>query len=109
MQRPPRCYRCNVAPGGRLTAEDRRRIAAGLSEGLGYAEIARRLGRPTSTVSREVGRNRGPGRYRADRAEEASHGRARRRLEAPAAEPSAGDGPDPDAVRAFVDRFAALM
>ena len=41
-------------PGGRLTQEDRRHIAAGLAEGLGYAEIARRLGRPTSTVSREV-------------------------------------------------------
>ncbi|NUT46387.1 MAG: helix-turn-helix domain-containing protein, partial [Saccharothrix sp.] len=50
-------------PGGRLTDEDRRDIAAGLALGLGYAEIARRLGRPTSTVTREVIRNGGPGDY----------------------------------------------
>ncbi|MGS2586459.1 helix-turn-helix domain-containing protein [Streptomyces hebeiensis] len=40
-------------PGGRLTQQDRRRIAAGLADGLPYAEIARRLDRPTSTISRE--------------------------------------------------------
>ncbi|PLW74614.1 MarR family transcriptional regulator, partial [Streptomyces sp. DJ] len=55
-------------PGGRLTQQERRRIAAGLAEGLPYAEIARRLGRPTSTVSREVGRNGGPGGYRPQQA-----------------------------------------
>ncbi|MEV4086954.1 helix-turn-helix domain-containing protein, partial [Nonomuraea fuscirosea] len=55
-------------PGGRLTHDDRRRIASWLAEGLGYAEIARRLGRPTSTISREVARNRAPGGYLADRA-----------------------------------------
>lgn len=41
-------------PGARLTLEDRRQIAGWMTEGLGYAEIARRLGRPTSTISREV-------------------------------------------------------
>ena len=70
-------------PGGRLTSEDRRHIASGLAEGLGYAEIARRLGRPTSTISREVARNGGSGGYRADRAHEATRGRAHRRRPAP--------------------------
>ena len=46
-------------PGGRLTQEDRRRIAAWLTEGLSHAEIGRRLSRPTSTITREVNRNRG--------------------------------------------------
>ncbi|MEU6381153.1 helix-turn-helix domain-containing protein, partial [Streptomyces sp. NPDC046909] len=36
-------------PGGRLTQQDRQQIALGLSDGLAYAEIARRLDRPTST------------------------------------------------------------
>ncbi|MFD3924284.1 MarR family transcriptional regulator [Streptomyces sp. NPDC058595] len=70
-------------PGGRLTHEDRRSIGAGLAEGLGYAEIARRLGRPTSTVSREVARNGGIDGYRADRALRATERRARRRRPAP--------------------------
>ncbi|MFC9996071.1 helix-turn-helix domain-containing protein [Nocardia sp. NPDC127526] len=67
-------------PGGRLTPDDRRLIATGLSQGLGYAEIARRLGRPTSTISREVSRNGGPGRYRADLAHAATVVRSRRRV-----------------------------
>jgi DNA-binding transcriptional ArsR family regulator len=99
-------------PGGRLTQEDRRHIAAGLAEGLGYAEIARRLGRPTSTVSREVARNGGPDGYRADHAHLATGRRARRRrLGPPPGPPEAAgaDGRDPEAVRGFVERFAALM
>jgi hypothetical protein len=65
---------CNTGgmPGARLTREDRERIAAGLAEGLDYAEIARRLGRPTSTVSREVARNLRPGGYRAAWAQQAT-------------------------------------
>jgi len=66
-------------PGGRLTQQDRHRIAAGLAEGLPYAEIARRLGRTTSTVSREIGRNGGPAGYRAELAHRATERRARRR------------------------------
>ncbi|MFF0741708.1 helix-turn-helix domain-containing protein [Streptomyces sp. NPDC004111] len=65
-------------PGGRLTPQERRRIAAGLSDGLPYAEIARRLGRPTSTVSREIARNGGPGDYRPEQAHRATVRRARR-------------------------------
>jgi DNA-binding IclR family transcriptional regulator len=98
-------------PGGRLTDEDRLQIGSGLSEGLGYAEIARRLGRPTSTISREVGRNGGPGHYRADQANEASRRLARRRRPVSSAEiPAAGAyGRDPEAVLGFVDLFATLM
>lgn len=99
-------------PGGRLGHDDRRQIAAGLADGLGYAEIARRLGRPTSTVSREVGRNGGPGGYRADQAQHATGRRARRRGPAIPAQPAtaeAGTGRDPVAVREFVARFAVLM
>lgn len=65
-------------PRERLTQRDRQRIAAGLADGLSYAEIARRLDRPTSTVSREVGRNGGPGRYRPQQAQRATARRARR-------------------------------
>ncbi len=87
-------------PGGRLTHEDRRDIASWLTGGLGYAEIARRLGRPTSTVSREVTRNGGPGGYRADHAQRATGRRARRgRPTAAVAAPA----------HAFVEEFAAQM
>lgn len=96
-------------PGGRLAHEDRQRIAAGLAEGLGYAEIARRLGRPTSTVSREVARNGGPGGYRADRAHEATGQRARRRRPVPPPPPPDAHGRDPEAVRDFTEQFATLM
>ncbi|MFY7065542.1 MarR family transcriptional regulator [Nocardiopsis changdeensis] len=65
-------------PGGRLTHQERRHIARGLADGLGYAEIARRLERPTSTVSREVSRNGGRSGYRADPAQREADRRARR-------------------------------
>ncbi|MEU6778823.1 helix-turn-helix domain-containing protein [Nonomuraea angiospora] len=61
-----------------MTQRDRQRIAAGLAEGRSYAEIARRLDRPTSTISREVGRNGGPGGYRPEQAHRATERRARR-------------------------------
>lgn len=100
-------------PGGRLTDQDRRHIATGLADGLGFAEIARQLARPTSTISQEVARNGGQRGYRADHAHQATERRARRRRPAPSPELStaagAGHGRDPAAVRDFVDRFAALM
>ncbi|WP_407547694.1 helix-turn-helix domain-containing protein [Streptomyces sp. Pv4-95] len=99
-------------PGGRLTNEDRRHIAAGLAEGLGYTEIGQRLGRPASTVMREVTRNGGPDDYSADRAEEATRRRARRQKQAqPPAPPvlDSGHGRDPQAVHDFTESFTALL
>ena len=49
---------------GRLTLDEREDIAAGLVEGVSFAGIARRLGRTTSTIAREVQSNGGQGRYR---------------------------------------------
>ncbi|WP_344593001.1 helix-turn-helix domain-containing protein [Actinomadura vinacea] len=99
-------------PGSRLNEEDRRRIASWLTEGRGYAEIARRLGRQTSTISREVARNGGPGGYRAAPAQQATERRARRRNPATPSRPPAATGAygrDPEAVSAFAEGFAALM
>lgn len=99
--------------GGRLTAEERRDIEAGLAEDLPYAAIARRLGRPTSTVSREVARNGGPGGYRAEHADRASAWQRRNRPPRPATPPAtdaeAPHGRDPAAVHAYMDRFATMM
>jgi DNA-binding transcriptional ArsR family regulator len=98
-------------PGRRLTKADRRQIAVGLAQGLDYAGIARRLGRPTSRVSREVGRNGGPGRYRSDLAQLATTHRARRSPRPPAAARRAGErsGPDPDAAAAFMTDLTAVL
>jgi DNA-binding MarR family transcriptional regulator len=95
-------------PGRRLTSADRQRIAAGLARGRDFAGIAADLGRPTSTVSREVARNGGPGRYRADLAQLATVHRGRLRPHAPVRE--APGGPDPGARIALVaDLTAALV
>jgi DNA-binding transcriptional regulator GbsR (MarR family) len=109
-------------PGGRLSQQERRQIAAGLAAGHGYAEIARGLGRPTSTVTREVGRNGGPRGYQADRAHREAGRRAARRppgLPAALAEPAAshtggaaqsgGRAADPRVLHDFQERFAAMM
>ncbi|MFI8458136.1 helix-turn-helix domain-containing protein [Kitasatospora sp. NPDC085464] len=99
-------------PGGRLTSEDRRQIAAGLADGLGYAEIGRRLGRPASTVMREVTRNGGPDGYGATRAHEATRHRARRHKQAePAATsvPDGGRGRDPHTVQDLTESWAAVL
>ncbi|MFE4973313.1 MarR family transcriptional regulator [Kitasatospora sp. NPDC056651] len=100
-------------PGGRLTQQDRRRIATGLAEGLGYGEIARGLGRPTSTVTREIARNGGPSGYQAERAQRATVQRSRRSRTVPAPRPTApapgGVDRDPAAVGEFADRLAELL
>jgi hypothetical protein len=80
-------------PGGRLTQQERQQIASGLADDLPYAEIARRLDRPTSTVTREVTRNGGPTAYRADLAHRATERRAHRRR--PAASRGSGSVPQP--------------
>jgi DNA-binding CsgD family transcriptional regulator len=94
-------------PGARLTEEDRGRIAAWLADGLGYAEIGRRLGRPTSTISREVARNGAPGAYLPEHAQQAAGHRARRRRPRPS-EATTGGQPT-EVVRGFVDHFATLL
>jgi transposase, IS30 family len=73
------------APRGRgrgryLSLAEREEIALGVAAGLGCREIARRLGRAASTVSREVRRNstRGRYRYRAVAAQVRAEERARR-------------------------------
>ncbi|NBH07608.1 helix-turn-helix domain-containing protein, partial [Amycolatopsis sp. SID8362] len=62
-------------PSGRLSYQERQRVAAGLADGLSYGEIGRRLGRPSSTIVREVARNGGAHEYQADRAERAARWR----------------------------------
>ena len=49
--------------------EEREAIGLGLAREEPFAEIARRLGRPTSTISREVATSGGRGAYRATTAE----------------------------------------
>jgi DNA-binding transcriptional ArsR family regulator len=98
-------------PGGRLTQQERQQIALGLADGLAYAEIARRLDRPTSTITREVMRNGGPTAYRADLAHRATERRShRRRPAAPGGEaPAQAHGRDPDAVREYEEAFTTIL
>ena len=98
-------------PGGRLTQQERQQIALGLADGLAYAEIARKLDRPTSTVTREVMRNGGPLAYRADLAHRATAHRAHRRRQAAprgAEAPPQAHGRDPEAVRAYEETLATV-
>ena len=93
----------HAMPGTRLTYQDREQISAWLAAGLGYAEIARRLGRPTSTISREVARNHDSGHYRAGAAQQATAQRAPRRRPAP------GGHPAPGSAEEFTEEFAARL
>lgn len=86
-------------PGGRLTQQERQQIALGVADGLAYAEIARRLDRPTSTVTREVMRNGGPTAYRADVAHRATERRAHRSRQAAPAGRSRPSRPPTGATR----------
>ncbi|MEU9303986.1 helix-turn-helix domain-containing protein [Streptomyces sp. NPDC048269] len=99
-------------PGGRLTQQERQQIALGLADGLAYAEIARRLDRPTSTITREVMRNGGPTAYRADLAHRATERRAHRRRQAAPqgaeASPQAY-GRDAEAVREYEETFTTVL
>ncbi len=61
-----------------LTLVEREEISRGVAGGEPLRQIARRIGRAPSTVSREVARNGGRHRYRAHRADQAAWGRARR-------------------------------
>ncbi len=61
-----------------LTLAEREEISRGIVAGKSMGAIAERLGRSTSTVSREVGRNGGCERYRASQADERAWEQARR-------------------------------
>lgn len=61
-----------------LTLHDREHISRGLVAGHSFRQMARELGRPTSTISREVARHGGRQRYRAVLADERAWRRARR-------------------------------
>ncbi|MGW6703896.1 helix-turn-helix domain-containing protein [Streptomyces sp. NPDC054956] len=99
-------------PGGRLTQQERQQIALGLADGLAYAEIARRLDRPTSTITREVMRNGGPTTYRADLAHRATERRAHRRTQpAPRGPqtPAQPHGRDAEAVSEYEETFTTVL
>lgn len=61
-----------------LTRAEREEISRGLCAGLSMRQVARNLGRPPSTISREVNRNGGSPRYRANTADDNAWDRARR-------------------------------
>jgi transposase, IS30 family len=65
-------------PGRRLRLEEREEISRGLASGDSFAAIGRGLGRPTSTVSRDVKTHGGRDGYRAARAQRAAQCAARR-------------------------------
>ncbi|MEU9183619.1 helix-turn-helix domain-containing protein [Streptomyces sp. NPDC048484] len=99
-------------PGGRLTQQERQQIALGLADDLAYAEIARRLDRPTSTVTREVMRNGGPTGYRAEVAHRATEHRAHRRRKAEPRDsqtPPQPYGRDAEAVREYEEVFTTVI
>ena len=99
-------------PGGRLTQQERQQIALGLADNLAYAEIARRLQRPTSTITREVMRNGGPTGYRAEVAHRATEHRAHRRKKAAPRGPQTPPQPygrDAEEVREYEEVFTTVM
>jgi DNA-binding transcriptional regulator GbsR (MarR family) len=102
----------NAMPGGRLTQSERQQIALGLADSLAYAEIARRIDRPTSTITREVMRNGGPTAYRADLAHRATERRARQRRRSTsrgAQTPPQAHGRDAEAVREYEEMFTTAL
>jgi DNA-binding transcriptional regulator GbsR (MarR family) len=99
-------------PGGRLTQQERQQIALGLADSLAYAEIARRLDRPTSTITREVMRNGGPTAYRADLAHRATERRAHRRRVASSRGPESvpqSHGRDAEAVAEYEETLTIVL
>jgi IS30 family transposase len=72
--RPPERRRSRLA----LTLAEREQISRGIVAGHSIRLMARSLGRAPSTVSREIQRNGGLDRYRANRADRAAWDRAQR-------------------------------
>jgi IS30 family transposase len=62
-----------------LTKEEREVVSNMCAAGSSQAQIARRLGRADSTISREIGRNGGPGGYSAVAAQQKAEARRRER------------------------------
>lgn len=72
QKRPPtRASRC-------LSLGEREEISRSLAAGVSMQAIGRQIGRPASTVSREVGRNGGRELYRCELADAAAYQRAKR-------------------------------
>lgn len=86
--------------GVRLCLAEREEIRVGLERGESFRRIAARLGRAVSTVSREVARGGGRGRYRAVVAE----GEARRRACRPKRSRLAADAVLASRVAALLDQ-----
>ncbi len=61
-----------------LTLQEREEISRGLAAGDSYRTIGKALGRPASTISREVAKNNGRAKYRATDADDRAWRRARR-------------------------------
>ena len=103
-----------ISPTGGIRPQDRHRakqalslfereeISRGLSTQCSLRSIARRLGRSASTISREVSRNGGSGRYRAARSDQAAWDRALRPKRCKLGLPSV---PEPNSI----DQAAATM
>jgi IS30 family transposase len=72
--RPPQRTRSEKT----LTVAEREEISRGLVAGLSFRSIAASLNRAPSTISREVNRNGGRQRYRANKADQAAWHRAQR-------------------------------
>ncbi|MER8162362.1 helix-turn-helix domain-containing protein [Streptomyces sp. NPDC094472] len=83
-----------------LTGSEREEISRGIPAGESARQLARRLGRSPSTVSREITRNGGRDRYRAASADAAASARGRRPKQAKLAQRPA--------LRALVEAKPAL-
>ncbi len=72
--RPPTRKRSRLA----LTLSEREEISRGIASQLSLRSIANKLGRPPSTICREINRNGGLKSYRASKADKAAWDRAHR-------------------------------
>ncbi|MFD5423175.1 IS30 family transposase [Streptomyces sp. NPDC127069] len=83
-----------------VTGSEREEISRGIAAGESARELARRLGRSASTISREIARNGGRDLYRAASADAAAYARGRRPKQAKLAQQPA--------LRALVEAKLAL-